>query len=302
MTRPLIMLFGGQSSRDDAMLERLCAADSTIGKRTAQRAGGSIRLTSNRDIQVSVMAVTLGWLEIAHSMGLRATESAGLSLGEYAHLVEIGCLDGDAALELVARRGALYDEGPRGCMAAIQPLPWLELASVVKGSGCEPAVFGAPTQTVLAGERSEMEALLNRVERELFAVVTVIEDQIPMHVSRFRPVADELRRVLDDVDLRAGSRAYWPNVAGERSSAEPQSIREMLVRHVYQPVQWVRTVASMLERHPEAVFLEVGPRSVLSDLLRRRWVDRPVFAIDPMTVEEAPARVRDTVEAVRDAL
>ncbi len=49
---------------------------------------------------------------------------------------------------------------------------------------------------------------------------------------------------------------------------------ELLARQVAAPVYWRQAVDEVADRHPAAEFIEVGPRTVLSNLLRR-WRSNP---------------------------
>lgn len=317
MSRPLVLLFGGQSSRDERMFDRLEAADPVVGARARRQAeelvgGDPTDFATNRTVQISVTAVTLGWLDVANARGLHSAASAGLSLGEYAHLVDIGAIAPDDCLELVERRGRLYDQGPDGAMAAIFPAAWEELAPLVElvanggRTALAPAVFNSPTQTVVAGAREGLATLIDAAEEELYARGVVVEDRIPMHTPLFEPVSKPFRRVLDDAPWKGEARMdYWPNVTAEPTPADPATVRECLARHVFEPVRWHATIDALVATHPDGVFLEVGPRTVLRDLMLRRWhADRDVFAIDDpdLPTDSVSAEVASTLDAVRKAL
>jgi [acyl-carrier-protein] S-malonyltransferase len=300
------------------MFDRLDGAHPGAGawarEAAGQRVEGSITdFSSNATIQVSVCAVTLGWLEVLGGLGLTSAASAGLSLGEYAHLVDLGALDPASALDLVAARGRLYDAGPEGCMAAIFPAAWDDLVPLVsrlsEREGWEhdlaPAVFNSPSQTVVGGSRRAVEALMEVAEEELYAHGTLIEERVPMHTPRFSPVAPLLAEALEGTPWRSGRGEYWPNVTGTADLAEPERFIAMLTRHVFEPVRWKETVDALVARHPDGVFVEVGPRTVLRDLMARRWhTDVTVFAIDPVDGgrDGYDTSVRRTMEEVARAV
>ena len=308
MSRPLIFMFGGQSSRDEAMMDRLHTVAPSIGDTAKQRA--TLDLRSNHGIQTSVHAVTLGWLELLGAHGLEPTASAGLSLGEYAHLVAIGALDAQASVDLVAKRGQLYDEGPDGVMAAIYPIAWEDLSPLVDevnqqfGHGAvAPAVFNSPSQIVVAGTKEAVDAVIELAVANHYAAATVIEHRIPMHVERFRPVAARLTNVLEETPWKPTSMAYYPNVVGEPTEATPHTIVELLSRHVYQPVRWQQTIDLLASTYADGVFVEVGPRSVLGDMMRRRWhPGRMIFSIDPWESATPRETVAQTLAEIRDVL
>lgn len=305
MTRPVVFLFGGQSSRDAAMFDRLEAVKPDSQAR-AWAGEFDPTFATNRGIQLSVMAAVLGWLEVAREAGIEAVASAGLSLGEYAHLVDIEALSAAEALRVCAARGALYDDGPSGCMAAIYPASWDELAPIVErvaGEGgareLAPAVFNSPTQTVVGGSREAVEAAIAQADEELYAVGTIVEERIPMHTARFEPVAQSFADVLATAQFGEAQRDYWSNVAAAPLAAEPETMRQRLTEHVYRPVRWRETVDALVAAHPDAAFLEIGPRTVLRDLLKRRWHPTlPVFSIDPMEADHPAAAVAATLREV----
>jgi [acyl-carrier-protein] S-malonyltransferase len=292
------------------MFDRLAAADPEAGARARARAARHVAgpltdFSSNRTIQVSVLAVTLGWREVVESHGLHSDASAGLSLGEYAHLVDGGALEPEDALALVAERGALYDAGPRGAMAALFPVTWEDLAPLLARvaeaqggpSALAPAVFNSPTQVVVGGSRAAVEALIELAADELVAHGVVIEDRVPMHTPRLAPVALRFREALQRAPWTGQARVpYLPNVTAELCAPDPDTLVDRLARHVEAPVLWRQTVDALAAEHPQAVFLEVGPRTVLRDLMSRRWHSRrEVFAVD------SPDAPLDSVSALAEA-
>ena len=67
---------------------------------------------------MTVFLATQMYLAALQAEGLQPIASLGLSLGEYSHLVDIGALDLEDALDLVNERGRCYDEAPAGVMGS----------------------------------------------------------------------------------------------------------------------------------------------------------------------------------------
>jgi [acyl-carrier-protein] S-malonyltransferase len=282
MATPLVFLFPGQTSRDAEMLDRL----ERISPRHADQVRGVLRANgapadSNLAVQLSVLAMSLAYLGIANECGLRAIASAGMSLGEYAHLVHIGALTPEAAIDLILERGRLYDAGPEGAMVALQPVASDEVERLVQrvssdldlGAG-ELAVsnINSPSQCVVAGRRDAVAALGALAEDELCAIPKVIESRIPMHCARFLPVAHAFRPHLEAAPWCAPKLRYRPNVTGEAlASPNAPAFVELLTQHVHRRVLWQSTVDGLLRDHPGAVLVEVGPRRALSAVFGRRW-------------------------------
>lgn len=305
MSRPLVFLFPGQTARDARMFARLAAIDCDAACRaTAALEARGVRpdaLDDNRAVQLAVYAATRAWAAVAAREGLAATASAGHSLGEYAHLVHAGALGEDAGWALIDARGAAYDAGPDGAMAAI-PLPAEELPDALAGAPVWLACDNAPGQVVIGGAEADVLAALQRLEEERFVLGTVIERRVPMHTPRFAPVVEAFLPALEAAPWRPVPLA-WSGVLG-RAVPDPDraTIVRLLARHVCEPVRWRGLVEALLDRHPDAVFLEVGPRRVLTDLFRRWAPGVPAFAMDPCGTDAIEARFDATMEEVRRAV
>ena len=289
-----VLLFPGQRSEHADMLARarqedaavvgrvLGEASEVLGRDVAAQYDPSFGdpFPDNAAVQVGVFLVDAIHLAILRARGLEAGLSLGLSLGEYGHLLHIGALGFADLLWLVETRGRAYDAGPRGVMAAVFPLPLEVLEPVVARARAHGRVeisnYNAPTQHVLSGERAAVEAALIILSEECYIDGRILPGELPMHSSLFAPVADALRPHLVAAPWRAPSLPYVPNVLGRLlPSVGPGEIPELLRAQVCRPVQWQASLASIVERVPDAVLVEVGPGTVLSDMARR-WLRRPV--------------------------
>lgn len=230
---------------------------------------------SNRDVQVGVLLTSLMHMRALELAGVSASASMGLSLGEYAHLVHIGALDPLDAIKLVDARGALYEDGPRGKMVAVFPMPHDELADVLREvSGVVEIVnLNSPSQNVIAGDIDAVDEVVAILDRDHMVEAVVIEPRIPMHCSMFRGVGERLRPHLANTTWRPPRMSYRPNVdADVLASPASDDFVERLVRHVSEPVHWRASIERRVEEEPSTVFVEVGPGRVLTNLLSRRWL------------------------------
>jgi len=292
-----VFMFPGQSSRYPEMLRRVVQAfppakgivdqaSEVLGRNLLDvyEAGESV-FARNRDVQVGVFLTSHLYLKILEDNGVEANTSLGLSLGEYNHLVHIGALDFNDALVLVNARGRVYDEGPRGMMAALFPIEEDEIEDIVKRastSGCvQVANYNTPSQFVVAGENEAVQSAMRLAEEEFAIDPVVIERQIPMHTLVFKPVAEALLPHLRAANFRKPTRPYVSNVLGRVvDSAAPEQIVELLARHVYSPVLWRQSIDAIVALQPDAVFVEVGPRGVLYNMLQKRWHANSKFKTD----------------------
>src|SRR5512133_530602 len=265
-----VFMFPGQSSKYSGMIDRVTEmwspgrelvkmASEILGRdlQALYRAGNEAAFDSNRDIQVGVFLANHLHLSALEASGVRADYSLGLSLGEYNHLVHIGALDFVSALRLVDARGRVYDQGPRGMMAALFPVDIdmvNEMLERTKSFGTvEIANLNSPAQFVVAGETPAVEELMRLAEDESAVTPTPIEKQIPMHTTVFRPAADRFIPHLRAAPWRKPKRAYISNVKGG-FVAEPsnEQFQDLLARHVYSPVRGRESIGAGAARFPSA--------------------------------------------------
>lgn len=313
----LVFMFPGQSSRYPGMLEKLArlhrraaevlaSASDVLGRDLRAHYGedNPAAWARNVDVQVGVFVANHMLLSVLQAEGVDAELSLGLSLGEYNHLVHIGALELAEALRLVQARGEAYDAGPRGAMASVQPLDLESLEEVVcgvreRGLGVLEIVnLNSPRQHVISGDHAAVEAAIAVLEDEHFVVPTIIERQVPMHSSLFEPVGAALRAHLQRARFRAPRLPYLPNRLGDFAPApKPADFVELLAAHVHTPVLWRQSIERVAERHPGAVFVEVGGKQVLHNLLDRKWLRSARYATDSR--EEPEAHLAGVLAALR---
>lgn len=239
---------------------------------------------NNRDLQVSVVVASLMHLAALEAAGVRATASLGLSLGEYVHIAHIGGIDHDDLLFLVDARGRTYDDGPTGKMVAVFPLDHATLVDVVREHGAgriEIANLNSPTQHVIAGEHEAVDRVVAVLDRDHVVETKTIEGRIPMHTSRFEPVAHAFRPHLERVAFRPPRLAYRPNVSAEvLPTPSTGDFVRALTAHVHRPVLWRRAIETCVAEHPSVTFVEVGPGRILTNLLQKKWIGNRRAATD----------------------
>ena len=316
-SKPAVYLFPGQSSVSRAAISRAreshpateivisCAREVLGEKRATQYLDTpGAGLHSNRDIQIVVFLASQMYLAALAAEGITATSSLGLSLGEYSHLVHIGALALDEALQLVDERGRCYDESPPGIMATVLATDRETVSSVVADAQAHGPIvisnINAPTQHVLAGSEAAVSWATAILEDEHAAHVTVIERRVPMHSPLMAPVAGAFAPALARAPWQSPSRAYLPNVTASpiaRPSAE--DFVAHLTRHVSEPVLWQQSVDRVVAAHPEACFLEVGPGGVLHNMMSRAWRGVRSARVDAPDGGDPRAHFASIVETLR---
>lgn len=211
---------------------------------------------------------------------------AGHSLGEYAALVAAQSLDFVDAIKLVSKRGQLMQaavpEG-EGAMAAIIGLPddtiikICEKVAADSGQVVEAVNFNSPGQVVIAGSRGAVETANEALKEEGAKRALLLPVSVPSHSSLMKPAADELAEYLKQVNIKAPKTQVIHNVDA-RSHDDADSIRDALVKQLYNPVQWTHTI-QIISDGADAV-IECGPGKVLGGLTRRINKEVKSYSLD----------------------
>jgi amino acid adenylation domain-containing protein len=196
---------------------------------------------------------------------LWGAEPAGMlghSLGEYAAACVADVFSLEDGLKLVAERGRLMQAllGD-GAMAAV--LADAGQVTPLLGGSVEIAAFNGPRNTVISGRTGEVRAVVERLEGQQ------IETR-PLPVSRafhsvlMEPMLEALGAAARQIPPASPRIPLVSNVTGEFASVFDAGYWR---RHTRQAVQFERGVQTLAEQGYN-VFVEIGPRPVLSGLVR----------------------------------
>jgi [acyl-carrier-protein] S-malonyltransferase len=235
-------------------------------------------LTRTELQQPALVATELACLRALASAAPSPDVVVGHSVGEYAALAAAGVVTDREAVSLVRARGlataAAAAERP-GAMAAILGLddPVVEeLCSEVEGVW--PANYNCPGQLVVSGETAAVDRLLELAAERGARRAVKLPITGAFHSPLVAAAADRLAPALDGVTWNEPSPPFMSTVTAE---LEPASrIRAVLLDQLAAPVRFTQAVRSLVD-HGVDTFVEVGPGSVLSGLIRR--IDRSVRTV-----------------------
>ncbi|MBI2861518.1 MAG: ACP S-malonyltransferase, partial [Chloroflexi bacterium] len=198
---------------------------------------------------------------------------AGHSLGQYAAAVAAGVVDFRDALRLVRERARLMKESAQerpGGMAAVIGLSNEDVEAVCSEASREGLVavanHNSPAQTVISGELVGLLRAMELARERGARQVQRLAVSIAAHSPLMEKAAQQFAQILEQVNFQDPSVPLISNISSQvLSSAE--EIKRELWEHIDRPVQWHRSVTKMIDQGVEA-FLEIGPRRVLSNLIR----------------------------------
>lgn len=229
-------------------------------------------LRQTRNSQLATYVLSMIVLDAVERIGIEPAFHAGHSLGEYSALTAAGVLSFSAGVQLVTERGNAMQaaaEATPGTMAAVLGLDDDKVDAACQQVDGEVWVanYNAPGQVVIAGNAESIEQA-GEMAKELGAKrVMPIKVGGAFHTPFMAPARDRLRKSLDETDLRAANRPVFANIDAEPHS-EAGDWAGLLGSQLTSPVQWRRTLHA-LDQAGATVFLELGPGTVLTGLVKR---------------------------------
>ena len=228
--------------------------------------------------QPALVATSLAVLAALNARGLHPDFVVGHSVGEFTALAAASSLDVAESIALVRERGLAMDEAARvsnGSMAAILGLddPVVEeLCSEI--DGVWPANYNCPGQIVVSGTQAAVDELCKRAEAAGARRTVKLKVSGAFHSPLVARAADRLRPALERVRFKDPVAPFMSTVTAKIEPAHRMAT--LLVEQLTAPVKFTQAARGLIEEGAR-VFVEVGPSSVLSGLMKR--IDRTVKAV-----------------------
>ena len=275
-TQRKVWVFPGQGSQFKGMGADLFARYPRLVAQADEIVGYSLRrlcledpdqrLGQTQYTQPALFVVSaLSYLHKREKEGAAADCFAGHSLGEFNALHAADAFDFETGVALVAQRGRLMSQAPKGAMAAVIGLGEERVRALLAGSEftrIDVANANSALQTVVSGPCDEIE----RCEAMFVAAgarYVRINVSAAFHSRFMRDVEEQFAAQVAGVQFRPLAAEVISNcTARPYPKTDYQSL---LVRQISQPVRWYESMSRLLARGPVAL-TEIGPGDVLTHL------------------------------------
>jgi [acyl-carrier-protein] S-malonyltransferase len=248
--------------------------------------GPEEELTLTHNAQPAILAHSAAVWAVVRDRLDAVGAAAGHSLGEYSAHVAAGTLDPATAARLVRRRGELMyaaGEARPGAMAAVLGLPTEQVDQACNEASGQDGVavaanLNAPDQTVISGDPSAVTRAGEGCKARGARRVLPLKVSGAFHSPLMAPAVDGLHDALTGVDFADPVFPVIANASGEvvRTGLDA---KRLLVDQLTAPVRWVACMQAAGDVAPGATFVELGPGSVLSGLLKRILPDAPTVTL-----------------------
>ncbi len=237
-------------------------------------------LTETNVAQPALGAADTGISVLLGKLGVVPDLVAGHSYGEYVALAAAGVFDYDVLSRVSEARGRSIIESAGddlGTMAAADASPAEVRPHLENVEDVWISNFNAPKQTILSGSRQGIEVAMGKLAAGGIHVRS-LPVACAFHSPLVAPARRRLAEFLSGIELHSPQRPVYSNVTAARYPDEPAAIQEILAEHLEKPVLFADQISAMYEAGAR-IFVEVGPRNVLTGLTGQILADRPHVAI-----------------------
>lgn len=216
--------------------------------------------------QPALFAIEYATAQVWLSRGLQPAALIGHSVGEFVAAALAGVMSPADAIRLVARRGALMQALPAGTMLSVRQSA-TELEPMLPAD-VQLAAENGPTACVVAGPTPAIDAFATALEAR-GVVVRRLQTSHAFHSAMMDPAVPELEAAVRAVNLQPPRLRIVSTLTGTWLTDAQATDPAYWSRHMRQPVRFSPAVRVALRELGAPVFLECGPRSTLSTLVRQ---------------------------------
>ncbi|MHC5852523.1 SDR family NAD(P)-dependent oxidoreductase [Nostoc sp.] len=250
--------------------------------------------------QPAIGAFSVGLYKILQQAGFKPDFIAGHSFGELTALWAAGVLSEKDYFFLVKARGQAMaapkdPELDVGAMLAvkgdvnqvtelIQNFPLITIANL-----------NSPYQMVLAGTKAEIANVEEALKTQGFSTI-LLGVSAAFHTPLVAYAQQPFARAIEKVTFNEPQTPVYTNVTGKRYPNEPQVIQKVLKEHLRNQVLFKQEIENIYAEGGYC-FIEFGPRSVLTNLVKDILSDRPHLAIALNT-----SHLKDSDRTLRQAV
>jgi [acyl-carrier-protein] S-malonyltransferase len=239
--------------------------------------GPADELTVTRNAQPALFAHSAAvWALTGKALTPHVRAAAGHSLGECTAYFAANAISLAGGAKLVRRRGELmYEAGLArpGTMAAIlghTATPMEDLCSqATREAGLVvPANFNTDEQVVISGEVAGVDRAIELAKGAGAKRAMKLQVSGAFHSPLMEPAVVGFMDVVATSAFTDATFPVFSNVTAT-ASTEVSDTRNRLVRQLTAPVRWATELRNIAAAYPNALYIEMGPGTVLSKLMGR---------------------------------
>ena len=226
--------------------------------------------------QPSIFVIEYALARFWESLGVEPATMAGHSIGEFVAATFAGVWNLEDALSVIALRGRLMQNLPRGSMIAVSASA--ESIAKILPPTLQIGSNNAPALCVVSGPEGDVA----QFQKQLEAGKTVcrhLHTSHAFHSAMMDPIVEPLREAVEKIQLHPPAKPFVSTVTGRPITVDQATDPAYWAHHARATVEF-STAIQYLKDQGYDLFLECGPRSTLCALARQHFTPgHPATAI-----------------------
>lgn len=265
----------------------------------------SRQLQRTENAQPAIGALSLGLYKILQKVGFQPDFVAGHSFGELTALWAAGVFSDEDYCYLIKARGQAMaipqanNDCDQGTMLAVSGNVAKVKQLIAGMTKVQIANYNAPEQVVLSGSQPEIATLEKVLSKQGYSV-TPLPVSAAFHTPFVQHASQPFAEALNRVRFNAPKIPVYANMTGNAYPAEATAIRSLLEAHLLNAVQFVQEIENLYAQGGYC-FVEIGPRQILTNLVKQILGDRPhvAIALNPSRQKDSDVQLRQGVIQLR---
>jgi len=283
---------------NDTTITRVVFPEEAFTAQAKKEQADKLKLTQY--IQPAVGAVSAGLYKMTQQAGFKPDFVAGHSYGELTALWAAGIINDDDFYSLSRARsiamGTQPEEGyDAGSMLAVMGDAKAIEKAIKNYQGVAIANYNSPKQVVLAGPTGAISDAKDGLKKEGFSAVS-----LPVSAAFHSPLVEYAHKpfsdAIDNIKFSKPHTRIFSNVTAQPYAQSAKEIKQSFKRNMLNSVHFTQEINNIADQGG-AIFVEFGPKNVLTKLVDSILTDRPHLAV---AMNSSPKKNSDTL--YRDAL
>ena len=223
-------------------------------------------LRNTQNTQPVIFAIEYALAKTWMSLGIQPVILCGHSIGEFVAAHFAGIMELEQALKLVALRGRLISNLPKGKMLSVRASE--EEVRFLLPSELDIAGINAANQCVVSGEEKDILAFSELLETKDIAS-KVLKTSHAFHSFMMDPILEEFEDIVASIDFQKPRTPMISTVTGTFLTDEEATSPSYWTRQLREAVRFFDASQTLLALDIPLSFLEVGPGNVLTSLMKQ---------------------------------
>ena len=255
------------------------------------------KLKDTKFTQPAIFVIEYALAKLWMSWGIKPTVFCGHSIGEFvgAHLAGVFSLED--ALTLIATRGKLVSELPKGSMLSVR-LPEVELVKLLP-SYLSIAAVNSHSLCVVSGLDSHIQDFIKVLEQQEKDIPNrLLATSHAFHSTMMNPILETFKNEVEKISLHAPKMPIISTVTGTWLTNTEAKDVNYWTNHLRATVQFSAAMDTILKLE-EGILLEVGPGKALTTMAHQKGASKSMVVLSslaiPKTDEDAYPELLNTL-------